>query len=72
MRPEPGKVVVVPEVPPCNFCGDGTPGPYDFRTKHGPWANGCEAHWREHRAEARLGVGAGQFWITPDQAEEVE
>lgn len=63
-EPEPGKVVLVAEIPDCNFCQDGTPGPYDFRTRHGgSWANGCEAHWIEHRAVAELGVGNGQLLI---------
>lgn len=66
-RPEPGKVVVVGSIPDCNFCQDGTPGPYDFKTTLGPWANGCEAHWKEHRASGSLGVGQGQLWITKDQ-----
>lgn len=61
--PEPGRVVEVSEIPSCNFCQDGTPGPYDFRTSFGPWANGCEAHWIEHRAHPELGVGHGQLWI---------
>lgn len=69
-KPEPGKVVVVPAIPDCNFCQDGTPGPYDFATKMGSWANGCERHWKRHRARPALGVGSGQLWITEDQAEE--
>ena len=67
--PEKGKIVVVPSIPECNFCQDGTPGPYDFPTVMGPWANGCETHWKEYRASARLGVGTGQFWITEDQVD---
>ncbi len=66
--PEPGKVVEVTAIPACNFCTDGTPGPYDFRTKMGPWANGCEAHYQEHRAHPHLGVGHGQLWITKEEA----
>lgn len=68
-RPEPGKVVVVPEIPSCNFCQDGTPGPIDFRTTFGSWANGCEAHWEQCRATSTLGVGNGQRWITEDQVQ---
>jgi hypothetical protein len=67
-RPEPGKIVVVPRIPECNFCTDGTPGPYDFKTQMGPWANGCEAHWEQYRT-GLLGVGSGQLWITDDQVE---
>lgn len=69
-RPEPGKVVVVGSIPGCDFCLNGTPGPFDFKTTFGPWAHGCEAHWMQYRASARLGVGQGQRWITEDQVEE--
>lgn len=65
--PKRGEVVVVSEIPACNFCSDGAPGPYDFATRMGPWANGCERHWQELRAAPRLGTGAGQLWITQDQ-----
>jgi len=68
LRPKPGEIVVVEEIPPCNFCKDGTPGPYDFATRMGPWANGCELHWEIYRAGG-LGVGSGQLWITEEQAD---
>ena len=68
-QPEPGKVVIVTEIPDCNFCADGTPGPYDFATRMGPWANGCEAHWSQHRASPDLGVGKAQLWILEPEAE---
>jgi hypothetical protein len=70
MNPEKGKVVVVATIPSCYFCeleGRDVPGPYDFATRMGPWANGCERHWRAYRARPALGVGAGQLWITKDQ-----
>jgi hypothetical protein len=73
LKPEPGVVVVVTNIPPCQFCappvdgGPPEPGPYDFRTRWGPWANGCEAHWRLYRAEEELGVGKGQLWITEEE-----
>lgn len=63
-----GEVVVVERVPECNFCQDGTPGPYDFATRMGPWANGCVRHWKEYRV-GPLGVGTGQLWITLDQVD---
>jgi len=66
-RPEKGKVVVVGSIPECNFCQDGTPGMYDFATRMGPWANGCEKHWKQFRANTNLGTGMGQLWITVDQ-----
>lgn len=67
--PEPKKhqIVVVSHIPACNFCEDGTPGLYDFATTMGPWANGCERHWKMYRANYELGLGKGQFWITQDQ-----
>jgi hypothetical protein len=64
-KPEKGRVVVVASIPQCNFCEK--PGPYDFKTIMGPWANGCLKHYQEHRMYALLGVGMGQFWITADQ-----
>jgi hypothetical protein len=66
-KPKRGEIVVVPSIPPCNFCKDGTLGPYDFATRMGPWANGCEQHWKTYRASMHLGVGSGQLWITDDQ-----
>lgn len=66
----PHEVIQVSSIPACNFCamsGKVEPGPYDFKTKMGPWANGCEAHWLEHRAFESLGTGVGQLWITEDQ-----
>jgi len=67
-KPTPGKVVVVDEVPTCNFCE--TPGPYDFKTKHGPWAHGCEVHWRQYRVSPTLGTGKAQLLVTADQVDD--
>jgi hypothetical protein len=67
--PKRGEIVVVDEIPACNFCQNGTPGPYDFATVFGSWANGCELHWLQYRV-GPLGVGSGQLWITPDQVRE--
>lgn len=66
----PHEVIEVTRIPSCNFCKDGTPGPYDFATSMGPWANGCEEHWKQYRATESLGTGKGQLWITADQIEE--
>lgn len=68
-KPERGKVVVVPSIPDCNFCQDGTPGPYDFAMRGGGWANGCDYHWKMFRRSPKLGTGSAQLWITDDQAE---
>jgi len=68
VKPEPGKVLVLPSIPACDFCEDGAPGPYDFATRLGPWAHGCEEHWELYRVSPLLGVGSGQLWITEDQA----
>lgn len=40
-------------LPDCDFCvSQGRqpirPGPYDFKTNEGPWANGCLEHMRQH------------------------
>jgi hypothetical protein len=64
-KPVPHKVIVVESVPTCNFCEQ--PGPYDFPTRMGPWANACQKHWEAYRIHADLGTGKGQMWITEDQ-----
>jgi hypothetical protein len=33
---------------------------YDFLTKFGSWAYGCEAHWKKYRQHDELGIGSGQ------------
>lgn len=66
MKAKQGEVCLVSTIPPCNFCADGTPGPYDFKTAFGPWANGCKAHYEQHRAAPGLGVGKAQLWITEE------
>lgn len=65
-----GEVVAVPRIPDCNFCEDGTPGEYDFKTRMGPWANGCEEHYKQFRASSTLGVGMAQLWVAQDTVEE--
>jgi hypothetical protein len=66
MKAIPGKIIRVEKIPRCDFCR--RPGPYDFATKHGPWAHGCEQHWKEYRANQKLGVGMGQFWFVEDES----
>ncbi len=56
-------VVKLPFCDFCDFCGQNgleTTAEYDFRTVFGPWANGCEAHYLQHRATTALGTGNGQ------------
>jgi hypothetical protein len=65
----PGKVAIVKHIPMCNFCApDGveTPGPFDFATRMGQWAHGCENHYKLYRAAEGLGVGKAQLWIERD------
>jgi hypothetical protein len=50
--------VTVTALPACDFGPE--PAEYDFKTKFGPWANGCERHWKEMRAFPTLGTGQGQ------------
>jgi len=69
----PHEVILVDKIPTCWFCEHegvlGVPGPYDFATRMGAWANGCEAHWRRYSATGMLGTGRGQLWVTADQVE---
>jgi hypothetical protein len=51
-------LVRMKELPVCNWCG--RPANYDFRTQAGPWAYGCERHWRVFRLYTELGEGMGQ------------
>ena len=44
--------------PCCDFCSK--PATYDFRTAFGPWANGCDAHWKVNRASSKVGLGHAQ------------
>jgi hypothetical protein len=66
IKPRRGFVVVVPHLPICDFCG--VTARYDFKTRSGPWAYGCDAHWKEHGSG--LGEGIGQMLIVPEEAEE--
>jgi hypothetical protein len=64
--PVQGKVCIKDSIPDCYFCdvdGVQNPGPFDFATRMGPWANGCEKHYRQFRATSSLGVGMAQLWI---------
>lgn len=69
-----GTITYITTPKDCDFCKDiaqkanlaGQPeytinkAKYDFRTRHGYWANGCEAHWILNRRHETLGIGKGQ------------
>jgi len=59
------ETVVVVEYPRCDFCPVGVEGTarYDFKTKMGPWANGCLYHYIQHRMYPDLGTGKGQSLV---------
>jgi hypothetical protein len=71
-RLKPGHIVQVSTLPTCDYClASGYRPPrkarYDFRARDGRWGNGCVEHYRLHRMVPRLGIGAGQMLITPDE-----
>jgi hypothetical protein len=66
----PHEVILVSSIPACDFCKDGTPGPYDYKTYMGPWAHGCEDHYNQYSLEPGLGTGKGQLWVTADQVDQ--
>jgi hypothetical protein len=51
---------VVKNLPLCDFDPRHGHARFDFRTKYGSWANGCEECWRTNRASSTLGTGHGQ------------
>jgi hypothetical protein len=55
----------VSRIPDCDFCQFGesktTPAVYDGKTKQGPWAFMCEAHFTSHGVG--IGTGLGQKLI---------
>jgi hypothetical protein len=59
------EVILVASIPKCDFCDN--PGPYDFKTKMGPWAHGCAEHYDRFRLFNKLGTGMAQLWVTADQ-----
>lgn len=61
IKPKSGTLAYVSVVPECDFCGTNhQEALYDFKTKMGPWAFGCEAHYVANRAHPELGIGKGQ------------
>jgi len=65
----PHEVIPVDSLPKCNFCEKTAE--FDFKTNVGPWANGCEQHWRMYRGHRELGIGKGQLWVDRKTVEEV-
>jgi hypothetical protein len=66
----PDRYARVQRLPDCDFCkeeGVKRPARYDFRTRRGPWANGCERHFKEQAATHVLGEGAGQRLLLPGE-----
>lgn len=60
---ENGTIAFVNKLPLCDFCKDkgiNRPAEYDFKTRLGPWANGCEVHYRRYQLHTELGIGKGQ------------
>jgi hypothetical protein len=66
--------VYVTRAPQCDFGGDThkNKAKYDFKTSWGPWANGCEIHWRTNRATPELGTGFGQRIIEGEEPERTD
>lgn len=71
--------VYVSELPLCDFCKNSSSplantrrAKYDFRTKWGQWANGCEIHYRTHRAHTELGTGHGQELVEGEAPERTD
>ena len=65
-----GTVAYVTALPECDIHKmngvPGVPAEFDFKTTSGPWANGCEACWKDHRAYRELGIGKGQRLVVTD------
>lgn len=64
--------ITVAKLPECDFAPCGQLATYDFKTKAGPWANGCAGHYRQHRAHKDLGTGKGQKLVLVAKAPSVE
>lgn len=62
------RVTAVSVLPQCDFEFCKEPAHYNFRNTEGKWYNGCEKHWRKHRAEPGLGIGVGQVLVSAKEA----
>lgn len=58
---------VVSSLPLCSFNRCTQSARYDFKSKDGPWGNGCDRHYLEHRLYTELGTGKGQRLMLPDE-----
>ncbi len=57
----PARYIIMSKLPQCQFCEEVAR--YDFRTKSGQWAYGCDKHYLLHRMHENLGIGQGQLLI---------
>ena len=62
-----GTTTTVAALPDCQFCKDKAE--YDFRTRYGAWAYGCERDWITYRESPRLGTGMAQHLVVEGEAE---
>jgi hypothetical protein len=59
--------IKVVRLPKCDFCHVND-AKYDFRTKHGWWAYGCQQAWEENKRSDTLGPGlAMELILDTDQ-----
>ncbi len=57
-----GTKMIVRHLSCCDICGR-INATYDFKTKQGPWANGCKRCYLIHRLYDTLGTGKGQLLV---------
>jgi hypothetical protein len=62
-----GKTAYIAVAKKCDFCDKSAN--YDFKTSWGPWANGCDDHYLQHRAYEKLGTGKGQLLVVGEEPE---
>lgn len=66
LKPRPGHVVVVSEIPDCDYCGQAE-ADWDCPTVFGSWANLCDrCNYSVARYPGKTGVGIGQRLILPE------
>ena len=53
----------------CQFCGEDHEVWYDYKTKMGPWAYGCESCYSKTRMFLKLGTGMGQKYVKGQKVE---